>query len=1483
MLFAKVFFYALLSVLFIPVSVSLLVRTPMVQTIITRVAVQWLTSKTGYNVAVGRLQITPLGAVDISNVTLLSPASDTIVNLEKLHLLPQYSSLLKNKIVLHKVFINNVDFRLVQQKGSDDFDFIKFIDSFSTNDTMKSEGSSKKFVLKIKHLKIENSHFVYSLKDEPPAPEGLIDFSALDVEKFDLEAVDFSIVDDSLHFKLKLLRGKDKSGLEIENMKSEVTISNTMLAFMNTGISTQHSRISLDFAMNTRTWNSYDNFYDSVFLTADIKNSEIDNSELGYFVEGIKSMKNRVYVKGNAEGCLRNLSVSDLSLNYGSNTSFYGDVKVKGLPDITKSYFNINIDNFITGKTDLETLKLPVGKLPYLEYVPQDETVNIKGKLNGKIDDFDANLDILLDSGSITAEVSMKPLKNGFLMNAELGAKALNLGRYLQTGDLLGKTTFNTNAEIRSENNSAFVLNAGTKIDYIEVSDYKFDNITLESSYQNDTLKSNFAIGDKDILATGKVKILFNAIPELDLKTKILNSNLYAFDIFSQEKAKLSTDANIHVKGFDIDSMLADITMKNTKLWFGDDWYLIKNISLEKYFDKKNEVLSLTSDIVDFEMSGHFKYSNLSSDFTTLYNYYFMPPAEQTALVLPGGNINFKILLKDPSIIGEQFVNGLEISNGTSLKAEIDFKNASVSFDGNSDLVKYEGIDFRKPALNSHKEKNGLKINLSADNIILKDSTGSDKTVFGLDQFVITTALFQDSIRYSVNWNNADTVRKNWGDIKGKYLVSDNNSLFKIDYTKVFINDTLWTVDSGNQFIIDTSGIKIEDFVINRGTSSFSMKGKIPEKEMDTLKLVFHNWDLSNFDFVTMMWDLDLDGIIDGNMNYSLGKNKFWFVSDMKISGLYFNKVLLGDAVLLNTWDNSRQAIFVKSQIVRKGNSGIGKVFALDGFIYPFDDKNNFNIKVAFNRFNIKAIEPFIDEYITQIEGKAAGNMEILGTFDKPVVKGFVDFKRTALKINYLNTKYSFSNKIVFDENKIDFGSMILYDTLGNSATLSGGLYHNYFKNIHFDLTVHSDKFLFFDTNRHQNELYYGVAIASGNIVIKGPPDDITLNIDAQSKKGTDVVIPLDYSAEILDKNYIVFVPPKTDSSELHKESKKNVKEQVSKYDIKLNMSVNPDADIKITLPYEMGDIRAAGKGNVKIHTNSDGDFTMVGDYIIDNGDFNLNIQNLVSKHFSLTKGSKISWSGDPYAAIMNIKGLYTVKTSYSSLGMVVDSSASYKNRLNVNCYIILSGSLSNPDMSFQIKFPDLDPDMQRIVYAKIDTTNKALVNQQMISLLVLGTFSFSNASNISLSSSYYTILSNQLSGLLSKVSKDLDIGINYKPGDNISQEEFEVALSTQLFDNRLSINGNFGMTYDRSNRSASNIVGDVDINFKLTPDGRWILKAYNHSNVNSWYYYANYDKVAPYTQGVGIAYQKDFNNFSELFRNPEKRKKKKKKTKSKR
>ena len=478
---------------------------------------------------------------------------------------------------------------------------------------------------------------------------------------------------------------------------------------------------------------------------------------------------------------------------------------------------------------------------------------------------------------------------------------------------------------------------------------------------------------------------------------------------------------------------------------------------------------------------------------------------------------------------------------------------------------------------------------------------------------------------------------------------------------------------------------------------------------------------------------------------------------------------------------------------------------------------------------------------------------------------------RTAFLIDYLNTFYSVQHDFVVTPTEIAIDNVVLYDTIGNKAIASGTIKHDYLSNFRFDIDVKANDFLAMNTNQTMNDLFYGSAIVTGDVGIRGSIDDIGISVSGTTKRGTYMYIPISMSASVSENDYVVFVKPKGEEND----TPINLAPVQSGQEFEINLATNvtPDANVKIFMPYNMGDLTARGAGNLRMSANSIGEFFLYGDYIVQNGQFNFVFENLLRKKFDLMEGGKISWTGDPYDAIINVNGLYRTKTSLSSLGIVIDSNSSIRNRVNVDCIIHLSEQLFKPEIKFSIRLPNSDPEIETLVFSVLDTTNEALVTQQVISLLVLGSFSYTGASNISLGSSSINVLSNQLSSWLSQISKDFDVGLNYKPGDEITSNELEVALSTQLFNDRVIIEGNLGVIgSSAATQSASNIVGDVDVSFKITDDGRWRVKAYNHSNASSTDNVTSYDNYAPYTQGVGISYRKEFDRLADLFKSRKKK-----------
>ena len=213
-----------------------------------------------------------------------------------------------------------------------------------------------------------------------------------------------------------------------------------------------------------------------------------------------------------------------------------------------------------------------------------------------------------------------------------------------------------------------------------------------------------------------------------------------------------------------------------------------------------------------------------------------------------------------------------------------------------------------------------------------------------------------------------------------------------------------------------------------------------------------------------------------------------------------------------------------------------------------------------------------------------------------------------------------------------------------------------------------------------------------------------------------------------------------------------------------------------------------------------------------------------------------------------------------SSLGIKVDSTSTNSN-VNVECLIHLKGALLNPTITFGMRLPNASEDITQTVYSVIDTTNQAVMTSQALSLLVLNSFSYvGNVTDMS----FYNILG---SGLKLNITNNFDVGMNYHIGNAHSYDEYQLAMRTHLFEDRLTIETNFGMMTGTTASNVSNIVGEFDLYYKLTKDGRLQAHLYNHSNYNSNFNSVAFDIRAPYTQGLGLSYSRSFSKFRDLFK----------------
>ena len=173
--------------------------------------------------------------------------------------------------------------------------------------------------------------------------------------------------------------------------------------------------------------------------------------------------------------------------------------------------------------------------------------------------------------------------------------------------------------------------------------------------------------------------------------------------------------------------------------------------------------------------------------------------------------------------------------------------------------------------------------------------------------------------------------------------------------------------------------------------------------------------------------------------------------------------------------------------VVDGSTPGAAEPISCTGSFHPYKEKDNFDFKISLNNLNLHALNPFLSDFMSGLSGTATGNVELLGEPNYPVLKGDVYCKNALFKIDYLNTRYTFNDKITLDKDLFKFANIVVKDTLGKIGILNGEVQHKAFRKWFVDLNVDANGLTGFSKGHTYDEMYYGTAVGSGKVKIYGP------------------------------------------------------------------------------------------------------------------------------------------------------------------------------------------------------------------------------------------------------------------------------------------------------------------------------------------------------------------------------------------------------------
>lgn len=1461
--FAQFTVILLLVVAALPVTAYLLLQSDRIQSNLANRIMLMVSDKLGTKFSIGNIDMAFFYRIRLNDVYLQDLSGDTLIYASSITTGIRSLNPLNRTISIGSINLDKAFIALAIDSASE-LNLNYFLNK------LKGDGNKQGgWKVDFNNFKLQNSRFSLKNFDYQPKEYGM-NFSDIRAYNINADIKYFKPSKDSLSFYVKSLSLKEQSGLILEKMVTHFSQSKTFLSFRDVEIRTPDSEIrgdeiSLRFAGFSKF--KSDSFVNSVRLRLNLSQASFNLHDIGYFAAVFRDIHQQIALSGLFTGPLNNLRGRDLTIGFGNSSKLVGDLQFEGLPEIRQTFILADIKEFTTSALDIGSMQfLRQSHIRIPETLNKLGQVTYKGNFTGFINDFVAYGRFNTALGIIRTDLLFRPDTANFLtFQGKLNAQDFNIGSFLNASEKVGNISLSATIDGATLQGKSFNASLNGVIERFEVMKYEYTNISMSGDLDHKTFNGSVNVHDPNIDLEFLGKVNFSdSVPAFDFTANVTDANPYALNLSRRDpEFRASCYIIAKAKGNSINSMNGEIKLLNSLFIKKDKQLQIYDLSISSETSEGNNRLQLRSDFMDADLSGNFELTKSGETFRQ-FVYMYLPSILDSATFITEpirNRITFISNIKNIKPILDFFSPDYSLADNSLLNLTYKPDNQQMELHFESSLIRAKSLVW-----------NNMNVNITSNSEVMQFDAGSELMKIGkgiwLENFTATANSSSDTAGIRMRWNN-------WRDLQYKGFISALASISRepdcrhphieisMRQSEFVTKDTVWTIQPGT-INIDSTAIRFNNMAINHKNEYFRIDGAITENPSDLVNVVFNRFNLANFNGISATSGYNFGGTLNGSAKLSGIYSNPLFTSILKIDSLMINNEILGTTEMNSSWDDNRKAILLDAFALRDNL----KTINLKGEYLPAGE-GKLAFELQLEKLRLHLFNPYVKSIFTDLRGIASGKASLTGSLSRPILNGELNLQKTSFTVNYLQTRYNFSEKIQIENNNIYFDDIRIYDPKGNSAWLNGAIRNRYLKEFVLDLNIRSENFMSLNTTLADNKQFYGTAYATGVIKIQGPLRNIFMDITATTDKNTTVNIPLSNSAELNEYPYIE-VNDLYGQDDLETEESE-YQADLSGLQIRFRLIVTPDAEVQIIIDPKLGEIiKGRGNGNLDMRINTSGDFLMTGDYVIEKGDYLFTLQKVINKKLTIEPGGSIHWDGDPLDATVDIVANYRTRASVRDL-LGDKYGKEDDQKVVVDDRVTLSGKLMSPDIKYDIYLPDADEATRLMVNGAVTTSEEK--SKQFISLLMTNRFSLSSSGGSNASPytgaagvNFSEMLSNQLSNWLSQIVNDLDVDVNYRSNRDMNSDEVQLALSYQFFNDKLTVSGSLDMatnaTTNATKEASDEIVGEFDIDYKLTPNGKFRLKTYNHAN-NELLYKDN----SSYTQGLGFTYKEEFNTFGEFLR----------------
>lgn len=1517
----KVVSWIILTIVSLPILIVLLLNVGVIQNFVVQKASAFISKKLETTVSIDHIRLRGFSNVSVEGFYVEDYAGDTLFYAKAVGANISKSALLGKKIVIGEVSVDQAKVYLFSPKEGE-MNLSQVLNKLSS-DTTSQESSVK---LLFRNIKITDTRFKLQSEGADTITKG-VNYSNMVLSRVNIKSKELEINGSTITMDIGRMSFRDISGFEAKNVSaSRFHLADGLIAMDDTRIVTEDSDLHIPaFKMQGATWASMSYAVDSVRFDVTVTKSDLSTHTLAYFVPtlGGKETLSMSGIEATFGGTINNFAAQVIAQVADESTQIEATAKIVGVTDFQHSKFDIDIKKLITNAKGVKEITGNYFSAPLpaniTEILNRAGNLSLTAKANGEMSRFRADIDLDTNGGEVTFVGMGGLLPGGDIdFDGHATVNGVEAGKLLDN-KLLGKVTVDAKAK-GSVRKGELSISGMVFVPMAEFNGYTYSQIMASGEYAESKVTANVTSGDPKLQFTVNGSADFKpVVPDYDLTLNLRTADLYRLNINPKDSVSLiSGKFSVKGSGSKLDNINGQAVIANLTYTSSIDYVKADTIALTGRNNEESKYMAMHSSYADIEYQSDISYNEIFSYLNhILYDYLpaldpsgtamnshtavipvypdnitragkllhapLMTAEEEVPEVVssshlaprPKSRSELHVNIKKANNIAAIFLPGFSIAEGTKADVAFNPETELFSITANSDYIEYATFFVTKLGFvaNNAADKEEVVMQFTTEDLYLPKFTMPSNN--------ISAHIKDNNIDISARLSNSDTDLNALIDVESTLsrTVGDNKLLIglKFDPTSyIMTGQKRWNISS-NQIEYDPARISIDNFLVTGDGQRMHIDGVLSSERSDTLRLSLDRLSLDPIGRILKMEGVNIGGTLDGSAELISGSKDPVLIADIVIDSLSVNNYTAAPLRLSSSWDFASE----RAQVVLKNMQTDKNLIA--GFYFPKTSRYLANVDI--DNLTLSALGALLPpDIIKSIDGTGAVYLDVSGKgAELPQIHGTVSVEHLAATIGITNVTYKADVlDIDIDNNIISIPKTILTDNESNKVTLEAQADIKNLSNITYEAKLLPTNILAINTTLKENEQFYGKVYLSGAINVKGNKSGVNIDVAATTQNNSSFYLPLSGKSNISEADWIQFVSREPElitpedilqykKQQYEKSLKEVTKSGSEKMNVNLNVSLNITPGLLLSIiidPATNMTLNTRGSAVLDVLLNpGTGELSTFGTYQITEGDFLFSIPPIISnKKFILQPGGTIQLSGNPMAAMLNVEAIYKLRASLQPLaesfqGTGINTSA----RIPVDCIISIKESLQKPDISFDIKIPSADADIQSVLNGIMSSNEGPAMN--FIFLVSFGSFAPTGTGTETTAATAGTnlgidFLANQLSSWAS--GKDFSVTFRYRPSsqDQTTSDEFDFGFSYNLGGNNrliLEVEGNYDMG-DNKLQNVSNMSGDASITWVLTKSGNLRLKGFTRT-IN------RYDENQGLQEnGVGVYYREDFNVFSDIL-----------------